>query len=269
MASRRTTRVLAHGESFAVFETTGDILESPLEALGFFYRDTRHLSCFEIGIAGEVPHFLNSYVSDDNTEVRANLTNPDLLGADDAKLLPRDLIQIQRSWVLSSARLFQRIAIHNFAPSTVKIELNFALGADFRDMFEVRGLSRKKRGEMHAAEGREKFASSFATTDSIASDRATVVSFSRKPTEPYANRTRRSCCRSSAMPPWRWRSASKRVRTLPRANGKIVGAARVRRRARAPAARGRRGRRPASPASPPAIRSPTRLSNDRWEISRR
>ena len=77
MASRRTTRVLAHDESFAVFETTGDILESPLEALGFFYRDTRHLSCFEIGIAGEVPHFLNSYVSDDNTEVRANLTNPD------------------------------------------------------------------------------------------------------------------------------------------------------------------------------------------------
>src|SRR5258708_40247789 len=120
MASRRTTRVLAHGESFAVFETTGDILESPLEALGFFYRDTRHLSCFEIAIAGEPPHFLNSYVSDDNTEVRANLTNPDLLGADDAKLLPRDLIQIQRSWVLSNSRLIQRIAIRNFAASTVK-----------------------------------------------------------------------------------------------------------------------------------------------------
>ncbi len=181
MASRRTTRVLAHDEAFAVFETTGDILESPLEALGFFYRDTRHLSCFEIGIAGEVPHFLNSYVSDDNTEVRANLTNPDLRGADDAKLLPRDLIQIQRSWVLSGARLFQRIALHNFASSTVKIELTFALGADFRDMFEVRGLSRKKRGETDAPKvGKNSVEYRYRGLDRI--DRTTVVSFSRKPT---------------------------------------------------------------------------------------
>ncbi len=182
MASRRSTRVLAHGESFAVFETTGDILESPLEALGFFYRDTRHLSCFEIGIAGEVPHFLNSYVSDDNTEVRANLTNPDLRGADNSKLLERDLIQIQRSWVLNSPRLYQRIAIQNFAPSTVKIELNFSLGADFRDMFEVRGLARKKRGEMHPAKvGRNSVEFRYDGLDHIR--RATVIGFSRKPTE--------------------------------------------------------------------------------------
>jgi hypothetical protein len=33
-------RVLANGESFAVFDVAGDIVESPLEAPGF-YRDTR------------------------------------------------------------------------------------------------------------------------------------------------------------------------------------------------------------------------------------
>jgi glycogen debranching enzyme len=181
MASRRTPRVLAQGESFAVFETTGDILESPLEALGFFYRDTRHLSRFEIGIAGEVPNFLNSYVSDDNTEVRANLTNPDLRGAGDSKLLERDLIQIQRSWVLSGARLFQKIAIRNFASSTVKIQLDFALGADFRDMFEVRGLSRKKRGATHAPKvGRNSLEFHYSGLDGI--DRATLIGFDRKPT---------------------------------------------------------------------------------------
>ena len=181
MASRRTPRVLAQDESFAVFETTGDILESPLEALGFFYRDTRHLSRFEIGIAGEVPHFLNSYVSDDNTEVRANLTNPDLRGADDAKLLPRDLIQIQRSWVLSGPRLFQRIAIRNFAPSTVKIEMDFVIGADFRDMFEVRGITRKKRGELHGPKvGSNSVEFHYTGLDRI--NRATLIGFSRKPT---------------------------------------------------------------------------------------
>ena len=181
MSSRRTTRVLAQGESFAVFETTGDILESPLEALGFFYRDTRHLSCFEIAIAGEAPHFLNSYVSDDNTEVRANLTNPDLRGDDNAKLLPRDLIQIQRSWVLSGSRLFQRIALRNFASTTVKIEMDFTLGADFRDMFEVRGLARKKRGVTHDPRvGKSSVEYPYSGLDGI--NRSTIVGFSRKPT---------------------------------------------------------------------------------------
>ena len=52
--------MLAGGESFALLDAGGDILESPLEALGFFHRDTRHLSCFELKIAGEVPYILNS-----------------------------------------------------------------------------------------------------------------------------------------------------------------------------------------------------------------
>ncbi len=181
MASRRSTRVLAQGESFAIFETSGDILDSPLEALGFFHRDTRHLSCFEIRIAGEVPHFLNSYVSDDNTEVRANLTNPDLVSRDDSRLLPRDLIQIERSWVLSGARLMQRIALRNFASSTVKIEVDFALGADFRDMFEVRGLARKNRGESQPPKvGSSSVEFRYTGLDGIG--RATSVDFSRKPT---------------------------------------------------------------------------------------
>jgi hypothetical protein len=33
--SRRATRVLVNGESFAVFEAGGDILETPAEPLGF------------------------------------------------------------------------------------------------------------------------------------------------------------------------------------------------------------------------------------------
>jgi hypothetical protein len=64
LASRRSTRVLAGGESFALLDAGGDILESPLEALGFFHRDTRYLSRFELKIAGEVPYLLNSYLSD-------------------------------------------------------------------------------------------------------------------------------------------------------------------------------------------------------------
>jgi glycogen debranching enzyme len=95
--------------------------------------------------------------------------------------LPRDLIQIQRTWVLSDARLFQRIAIRNFATSTVKIELDFAIGADFRDMFEVRGLTRKKRGEIHDPQVRAS-ALEFRYTGLDRIDRSTLITFGRKPT---------------------------------------------------------------------------------------
>jgi len=82
-ASRRSTSVLANAQSFTIFDTGGDILESPLEALGFFRRDTRYLSHFELDIEGKLPYFLNSYVSDDKVELRVNLTNPDLGLAED------------------------------------------------------------------------------------------------------------------------------------------------------------------------------------------
>jgi len=59
--SRRATRVLVNGESFAVFDLGGDILETPDEPLGFFHRDTRHLSRFELKIAGETPYYLLLY----------------------------------------------------------------------------------------------------------------------------------------------------------------------------------------------------------------
>jgi glycogen debranching enzyme len=182
MASRRTARVLARGERFAVFEATGDILESPVEALGFFYRDTRHLSRFEISIGGEVPHFLNSYVSDDNTEVRANLTNPDFRGSDDSIVLPRDTIQIRRSWVLAGANLVQQIAIRNFAASTVRIRLEFGIGADFEDMFEVRGIARKQRGETQPAKIGGNWVKFFYNgVDAV--KRSTTITFSKKPAE--------------------------------------------------------------------------------------
>ncbi|HVN29337.1 MAG TPA: glycogen debranching N-terminal domain-containing protein, partial [Candidatus Binataceae bacterium] len=91
-----------------------------------------------------------------------------------------DLIQIQRSWALSEARLFQKVELRNYAPATIKIELNFTFGADFRDMFEVRGLSRRKRGMMHEARvDRRSVEFRYSGLDGI--ERSTLISFSHKP----------------------------------------------------------------------------------------
>jgi glycogen debranching enzyme len=146
LASRRTSRVLANGHSFAVFDIGGDILDHPLEALGFFHRDTRYLSRFELMIHGRAPHFLNSYLSDDKAQLRVNLTNSDLDGQGRAIKLPRDVIQIERSWVLADATLVHRLRVRNYAGMPLKIPLEFFIGADFADIFEVRGVERKRNG---------------------------------------------------------------------------------------------------------------------------
>jgi glycogen debranching enzyme len=148
LASRRASQVLADGRSFAVFETAGDIIDSPLEAHGFFDSDTRHLNRFEMLIAGAAPYFLNSYLSDDRAQFRATLTNADLGKKGQPDWLSRNSIRVNRGWVLSGAALYHRLTLHNYVGTPVEIEIDFFYSVDFADVFEVRGLRRKRRGEM-------------------------------------------------------------------------------------------------------------------------
>jgi glycogen debranching enzyme len=146
LASRRTSRVLANGRSFAVFDAAGDIIDSPVEALGFFNRDTRHLSRFEMLIAGAEPYFLNSYLSEDRAQFRATLTNADLDERGSANWLPRNSIRVDRGWVLDGASLCHRVTLRSYVRAPVEIELEFFYRVDFADVFEVRGLHRERRG---------------------------------------------------------------------------------------------------------------------------
>jgi glycogen debranching enzyme len=147
LTSRRATRVLVNGHSFAVFEVGGDILESPLEPLGLFYRDTRYLSRFELKIAGETPYYLNSYTSRENAQLRINLSNPDLGFHGAAIELPRNSIEIERNWVIAGPAIFHKVTLINYARMPIEIPLDFLVGVDFADLFELRGFKRARRGD--------------------------------------------------------------------------------------------------------------------------
>jgi glycogen debranching enzyme len=162
LTSRRETRVLVNGESFAVFEVGGDILESPLEPLGFFHRDTRYMSRFELKVAGEVPYYLNSYVSSENAQMRVNLSSPDMGFESESVGLAPNSIQIERNWVIAGAVLFHKLTVRNYAHRPVQIPLDFLFGVDFADLFEVRGLKRAHHGvcrEPEIAANRVRFSS--------------------------------------------------------------------------------------------------------------
>ena len=75
------TRVLKHGDTFAVFDHYGDIKPVGLGEEGLYHEGTRYLSDLAARLAGERPLFLSSTVRDDNDLLAVDLTNPDIVRA--------------------------------------------------------------------------------------------------------------------------------------------------------------------------------------------
>lgn len=137
--------VLACGDSFCLFGHGGDIVSSASHPQGWFVGDTRFLSGFELRIRGESPRFLGSHPSSDNSELRIELSfNPELQGSAGAQA--RNLIHVERRWVLLGTRLAHRATLHNSSSREVALSVSLRFGSDFADLFEVRGFTRQRRG---------------------------------------------------------------------------------------------------------------------------
>jgi glycogen debranching enzyme len=144
-APARPRRNLKHGDTFAVFDSHGDIGASAGGEDGLFDCDTRYLSHLELLIAGSRPMLLHSAVSDDNLNVYVDLTNPDIY-ADGRIALLKDTVHISRTIYLCEGSLRERIGLMNHAAEPVSFTLTLAFACDFADIFEVRGIKRQRRG---------------------------------------------------------------------------------------------------------------------------
>jgi glycogen debranching enzyme len=145
LASRRRKHVLAHGDTFAVIDQSGDVPATVEEELGLFYRGTRHLSQLEMLAGGVPPFFLSARVTPDGVRGVANLTNGDL--DLDGLVVPRSTVSIRRTTLLCGPRLLVRLVVHSFSGEPLRLPLELRFGADFRDIFEVRGVQRLHRGD--------------------------------------------------------------------------------------------------------------------------
>jgi glycogen debranching enzyme len=143
--------VLKHGDAFGVFDNAGDALAAPVGAQGVYYRDTRHLSNFLITLNDRRLMVLNSTLRDDNATLTCDLANPDMLD-DDGRAMEHNLIHIRRTRFLWKGGCFERLCIHNFDDSAHDLRLGVVFAADFADLFEVRGIARRKRGQMREPE---------------------------------------------------------------------------------------------------------------------
>ena len=91
------------------------------------------------------PLLLGSNVRDDNTLLTVDLTNPDVY-VEDHLALPKDTLHVVRTIFLWRDTAYQRLAIHNHGDRPVDLRLTMLFDSDFADLFEVRGLRRKRRG---------------------------------------------------------------------------------------------------------------------------
>ena len=169
-------QVLKDGDTFLVSNRYGDIDEG---SHGLFHHDTRLLSVYRLRLGDTWPALLSAAVTEDNVFFVAHLTNRKLppLGGQSAQ---KGLVHICRSRFLCHERLFERISCWNYGSTIISVPLRIELGADFRDMFEVRGNVRPARGEMLAPEQRAAgVVFRYIGLDQLL--RSSVVEFSRAP----------------------------------------------------------------------------------------
>ena len=135
---------LKDGQAFLVANQNGDITGG---AEGLFHRDTRVLSHLVFLVGDRRPSRLSSTLSKDNavfTFHGANRALPPGAG----RGTPRGAIHVERRRVLYDERLFERVRCTNFGLDQVMLPIGFEYAADFRDIFEVRGLKRRARGRL-------------------------------------------------------------------------------------------------------------------------
>jgi glycogen debranching enzyme len=132
------TTVVKEGNGFCVALGDGRLPLAGSHPLGLYLDDCRHLSGYELRLAGQPPLLLTASDAAGNAAV-FELTNPDLPLAGGRRLLAQSLrLRLERRMLRLA--MVDRITLRSHAREPLELELELRLDADFRPMLEVRGL---------------------------------------------------------------------------------------------------------------------------------
>jgi glycogen debranching enzyme len=143
------TRVLKHGDTFAVFDSHGDVRPGGLGEEGLYHEGMRFLSCLVLQLDGARPFLLGSAVREENDQLSVALTNPDLLRNGKVHLALGTLHLALRKFLWRGV-CYQQLVVENHARHPVDVTLSLRFEADFADIFEIRGVRRRRRGHLLA-----------------------------------------------------------------------------------------------------------------------
>lgn len=183
--------VLKQGDAFAILDGSGNIVAAtpPTASLqGIIFEDTRYLSALTLTIEGKPPMLLSSTVTGESALLEADLSNGDMYEGEHLRL-PRGTIHIRNTLLLGRAALFQTLDITNYAAGRSTFGLELTVGADFIDLFELRGVKRPKHGTVLPPKiGANQLVLAYRGLDRV--ERRSEIDFTPKPA-----RIERDCAR--------------------------------------------------------------------------
>ena len=174
------------GDLFLYTNDVGQIPGNENSELGFYYRDTRYLSRLELLVAGRPPVLLSS-TAESGYGATIELTNLESRTVD-GRLLPQAGVHIRRERYLAD-RLYESTHVRNYHHREVELLIDLHFAADFADLFEVRGLRRRRRGtRLPAREEADTLTLAYMGLDDVV--RETVVRFLDPPESVKQGRAR-------------------------------------------------------------------------------
>ena len=139
-----STITMNRDDRFVVCQPDGRIERQAEE--GFFARDTRFVSGYELFINGQRPLLLNASPVQFYSS-RFEYTNPELLDRDG--VVPRQSLEIRLDRTVSGG-VHEDYDIVNYGRRPVRLTIEIEIESDFADIFDVKAGQLVRRGEINA-----------------------------------------------------------------------------------------------------------------------
>lgn len=177
IANIQDALVIKEGDIFLLTNREGEIPPQNTSGFGLYHQDTRYLSAYEVFIEGVKPIVLLS-TAELGFSAEQEMTNP-IIYSHLGHPIMKQTIAIRRERLVDGS-VQERVFVTNFNVFRLWLDLRIDLGADFVDIFEVRGMTRPRRGEILPPQVTEdSITFAYKGLDDV--ERQTKVSFSPRP----------------------------------------------------------------------------------------
>src|SRR3954465_7498137 len=138
---------LIDGKTFLSTSVSGDINPPGAPDVGFFHDDTRYLSSIELKVDGHRTVVLSSS-TEKSYASQIELTTGNITLRDSFDL-PENTVHIRRDQLVTKNVFFDHLVFENFNLKPIKFRVELTYGADFVDVFQVRGVARGNCGKYY------------------------------------------------------------------------------------------------------------------------
>jgi glycogen debranching enzyme len=159
-------RVLNESDTFAILDAHGNINKKGYGIEGIYFRGTRFVSNLATKLEGQYPVMLSSTIREKNDMLSVDMTNQKLTTA--TTTFHQGLIHIKKNLFINDGGCYIKILLFNYGDEAADFDFSIEARGDFRDIFEIRGSQREKRGELEPSRQEQEFVAwSYHGTDDV------------------------------------------------------------------------------------------------------